>query len=496
MVERTPGEGTAAPERLLRDLVSALEARDPGWILLEGPAGTGKSTLLADALERSGGILFHAAPLTEHDLLEDFQALLRREFGRLPKPEGPGVLPDPGGVPGWANLLLGLVDEARRRGGVPLVIAFDGWPILRATRRRLEGELARALERAADRRAPVHFVLVDEGSGALEGSPLPPPQAVLRTGALSFRAAARAQGGREPWGAFLRWACLGGDPAHLPVDGAGMEWDETVRRRVLSVGGDLHDRPLALLTARYQRPARYASLLRALAEGARDWASLRRRARGIESGGQMAPYLQRLEADGFIRTERPLGARPNSRNRRYRIRDPFLAFWFACVLPERSVLARTRDPELVWREGVRPRLETHLGRWLPVAVEEWFVHHADERLPAPAREVGGVWGDDTEFQVVGWLTNGQICYVSSRWSREVSSAEVFEELKGDMARTRYGIGRQARTPVLVLPGGADPELRRRIAGDPLALTLDMEDLMGRFEARDSLADQGPGASDG
>lgn len=370
------------------------------------------------------------------------------------------------------------------------MVAFDGWPILRGVRRRLEGEVARALERATDRRAPIHFVLVDEGTGALDASPLPPPQAVLRTGALSLRAAARAQGGRDPWDAFFRWACLGGDPAHLPMDSVREGWDETVRRRVLSVGGDLHDRPLSALTARYQRPARYASLLRALAEGARDWASLRGRARGIESGGQMAPYLQQLEADGFVRTARPLGARPNSRSRRYRIRDPFLAFWFSCVLPGRSALARRRDPGSVWSEGVRPRLEAHFERWLPVAVEEWFAHHAAERLPASAREVGGVWGDDAEFQVVSWLTNGQICYVAARWSREASGAEVFEELKANMARTRYGIGREARTPVFVLPGGADPELRRRIAADPLALTLDMEDLMGRFDAKDPVEHDG------
>ncbi len=458
----------------LREAVSAPE---PGWVAVQGPLGSGKSSLLASVLAERPAVCLQVSPLSDGDLLDDFRGVLEEALGELPLPTGPGVLPDPDGRPGWRSLLLGLVDRASAHGR-PLVLGLDGWEALVSARRKITSELAEALERAHGRGAPLRVVLTLEssgGDGGVEG--LPPPAAVVRVGPLPLRDAGRAQGGKDARDAFLRWACLGDHPDHLPTGDPGSDWEEALLRRVLSPGGDLHDAPLRRLAMAFQRPERYGSLLRALAHGPLDWAELRRRTRGIESGGQMAPYLRRLEEVGMARTLRPLGAPAGSRNRRYRLTDPFLAFWFSSVLPVRSHLL-TESPEEVWARRVRPRLAGHLARWLPVAAAQWFARHAAERFPAAGRQVGGFWGGETEFQVVSWLTNGQICYVATVWSEGPVGAQAFDDLKRRMKRTRYGIGREARTPVLVIPGGMDEELRRRIGADPLATALELTDLMG------------------
>ncbi len=465
----------ADPWMELRD---AIRSPDSGWILVHGPTGTGRSRLVSRAVRESGGILFRGSPQEADDLLGDFRGLLQERSGGLPSPEGPGFLPEPGGLPGWRSLLAGLVDQARKGRG-PLVVAFDGARWVLEARRRWATEVAEALERAGRRGAPVHIILVLDGVDPEIPATLPEPSARIRTGELGVREAIQAHGAVIPLDGYALWACLGSDPYRLPKPGGEGErgWEEVVATRVLAREGDLFDAPLRELDRVFQRPARYSSILKALAEGPMDWPALRTRVRGIRTGAQMAPYLARLESMGVVESIRPLGSAPGSRDRRYRIRDPFMAFWMGCVLPVRSLLDPD-EPWHSWTRWVRPRVPAHLERLLPRATAHWFRRHAHERFAAPGREVGALWGGEAEFAVVGWLANGQICYVEVEASAQVPGAQAFDRLAAGMERTRYGIGRQARTPVLVLPRGIDEGLRRRMAREPLTTVLDLSDLTG------------------
>jgi hypothetical protein len=487
-MQRTMNERPAPPPDPgpAEDFEAALGARRTGWMAIHGPAGAGKSALLSRLLAGRGrggrtgpsAVVLRASPLGDEDLLEDLRRAVLDALGEIPRPRVPGVLPDPGGAPGWREILLGLATRAVPAGR-PLVLALDGWDEMVGARRRLPAELAEALEEGRRRGPPLLVVLTLRGEAdAPELAALPEPLARVRLGPLSLREAARAQGGRGARDAFLRWACLGALPAQLPPGDPGETWEEAVMKRVLHPRGDLHDAPLARVRSAFRRPARYGSLLRALALGPMEWGWVLRETRGIRTGGQLAPYLQRLEAEGLVVSERPLEAPEDARSRRYRLADPFWAFWMSCVLPARSALLAA-DPAEVWRKRVLPALPAHLSRWLPLAVREWLGTHAQEVLPAPAREVGGLWGGEAAFDAVAWLTNGQICYVEAPWEEGVAEAALYDDLRARMTETRHGIGREARAPVLVVPGRAHEELRRRVARDPLARLLDLSDLMGR-----------------
>ncbi len=407
---------------------------------------------------------------------------------------------------------MGLLEVVEDR-GTGFTLALDGVEPLLKAERRLWSHLEELVESAGSRGLPFRLVLTSRDPGVLtemerrEG-PLARPDLVLPLPRLPYRVAGWAHGSRTPSEAFLHWALLGDEPGHLPprrnkhVSASGpvsegragtkesggptASWagvKSAVARRVLDPGGDLFDAPLNHLEITFQRPARYATILRALAPAPRDWSGVLERAQGVEGGGQLAPYLRRLEEEGLVQRQLPLDADPESRKRRYSVADPFHAFWFRFVLPLRSVLP-TSDVEELWDRAIAPGLDAYLQRWLEEAARRWLREHAAETFGVPARTVGALWGGEAPFPLAGRLANGQVCYGLVDWTG--TEDDLPGEMKRRMKATRYGIGRAARAPLFFLRratpdeevGGEQEELRRTLARDPLARLVGLEELMG------------------
>jgi hypothetical protein len=455
-------------------------------LTLRGPRGSGKTQLIRGALaseefaSSEWEILhFEGVPLTSDDLLADFAELTRRVLGGVPRPRRARSLPLESGERNWPSLLSGLVDHVERTGR-RMVLVLDGLSWIHQVRRRLPGELGEMIDRARGRKLPLTLLLVARSEMELRpfsgsSAPLGIADLEMALHALPFRVAGWGHGGRNPRDAFLRWAILGDDPSHLPFDPPEEELEESVARRVLLPDGDLFDAPLRRLEAAFQKPGRYAAILRALASGALEWADLLAGARGIESGGQLSPYLHRLEEEGMIRAESPLDTRVGSRGKRYAIVDPFMAFWFRSVLPRRSLLTRGTARDL-WRREIFPELSTHFQSQMEEASRRWLRDHVSELFGVEAREAGALWGEGAEFPVAGLLANGQVCYGLVDW--EVGTEDPVHRVQSLLQRTRYGIGREARIPLFFLAQEGGETFRRMTARDPLARVVDLAQLMG------------------
>ncbi len=467
-------------ERVL--LAGALETPGPGLVWVTGPRGTGKTALVATALHGRGGLHFQGGEWTTEDLLADLRGLAEARIGAVPTPRRPGVLPLGPGRGAWLALLLGILEHASGT-RAPFVLALDGLEGMVAAHRRLAADLEEVLDAADTRGVPLTLLLVARSASwaeEFEGSFERPPTVKGRValGSVPYRAAGWAHGARTPRDAFLRWALLGDLPERLPRGGSGMEAEtveEAVVRRVLSRDGDLYEAPLRRLKATFRRPARYGAILRALARGPLDWSAVLRHARGIDQGAQLAPYLRGLEDEGLMRVDLPLDAAPGSRSRRYLPGDPFLGFWFGWVLPHRSLLS-TLGPREVWRRHIRPDLAPHLQGAMEEATRRWMLEHAEEAFGVPAREVGSLWGAEADFPAAGMLANGQVCYALVDWGGRRSGMPT--EMAERMRDTRYGIGRQARVPIYVLPEDPGEPMRRAAARDPLHRIVTLEELMG------------------
>ncbi len=497
MASREPGPLSRGEE--VEAFLEVVRGDGPGLVHLHGPEGVGKTAYLREVRLRLPGPALHIdlPPLEEEALHEVIEREAEAVLGSFARPERPDLLPLPGMGPRWSRLLEGvLVALAGSGGGPPGVLILDGFDELVRARRRLPAELVEVWERVVRRGLPVHMTVVTRGRelpdafGGFEGfEGLETPGGRsgltrLALGPLPFRTAGWAHGATDPLDAFRRWAVFGDHPAHLPKRPAGSRPVRTateslaalVIRRVLEPSGDLFDAPLRRLRGVVNAPARYAGILAAVAGDDRDWSGMAE-ALGGGPGSRLAPYIQRLEAEGLLAVRLPLEAPEGSRRRRYGPVDPFFSFWFRFVLPARSRLLR-ESPTRVWREAIEPGLDAHLDRWLAEAGRRWLARHAGESLPAPARVAGGLWGDEVDFEVVGRLENGQVCYGVVQRGSGPAVGELMAEVRRRMERTRFGIGRQARAPLIFIRGEPSAELRREVAREPLAELIGPERLMG------------------
>jgi hypothetical protein len=123
------------------------------------------------------------------------------------------------------------------------------------------------------------------------------------------------------------------------------------------------------------------------------------------------------KAKRVIAIDLPVGARPTTRLRRYRVADPYLGFWFAFVDSHLDDIARGRADLAVGR------FERGWSSWRGKAIEP-VVHQAASRLARSSPGLAGVdtvgaWWDRSgnhEFNVVGADSHGTVLVVGTvKW---------------------------------------------------------------------------------
>jgi AAA+ ATPase superfamily predicted ATPase len=184
--------------------------------------------------------------------------------------------------------------------------------------------------------------------------------------------------------------------------------------------------------------------------------------------------LSTLVAARIVTADEPLSIRRSPKNRRWRIEDPALRYWLACVEPSLADVDRGR-PDLAFQ-----RIQAQYPSWRGRAIEP-IVRGAMERLLPDNRiphadEVGGWWPrsniPEVDITAVDSSTSRLGCVGTIKWrdSAPVSNTDVNELLRDAMAVPGY-------TPdvplVAVCPKGSqDPRI---------SVTWTAEDLLMAWE---------------
>ncbi|WP_225849301.1 ATP-binding protein [Streptomyces sp. HPF1205] len=283
------------------------------------------------------------------------------------------------------------------------VVVMDEVPYLMDATGAFEGILQRAWDRALETK-PVLLILIGSDLSMMEalnsyGRPFHQRGREMVLGPLNPAEVGSMLGFAESADAFDAALVTGGLPlicAEWP-HGAGM-WD-FLRTALSDPVSALLVSAERSLAAEFPQQAQARTVLSAIGSGERTFSNIARAAGGI-GGTPLQRALGLLSEKRVIAAELPLSTRP-SKDRRYRVADPYLRFWLKHLGPamqeiERGrgdlTLQRIRANWTSWRgRAVEPLVREALARLLP-----------DANLPA-APAIGGYWTrtNDVEIDIVG-----------------------------------------------------------------------------------------------
>ncbi len=461
-------------DALRRTLAEAIKPEGAGLLWVHEAPGMVARHRLLEVENRVPTVYFAPPSLPDGVAREAFRDTLHRRLG---------VALDPLGD--WSDLLKGLPRDR------PLMLVFDGVSELVDARKGWGLEVGRGWRTLREAGVSLTVVLIDRDARALEklrgveggfrpsGMGLPPDRSPapgvwhsLAPG--DYGALAKACPDWDATQVALGFGLFGASDRALACLDPGVRVSTNVKRLLLTPGAPLFDAPLDYLRRRFQSPARYGAVVRALAHGGEKWPDIVRALDGELPANALTPYVTRLRDLGMVTDRRSLDAAVRSRKSRYRLTDPLFVFWWNRIAPLRNeLLDGSMSQDVAWA-ALRSQLEPFMMHQANRILEAWVAHYSAGALGWPPREVGGLWGEGYDIPTAATLTNGAVGYADLAWSgSEVETA--FARIESGLRFTRYGYGREARLRIVMAREDPDPETLQRIRSDPLRRLVTLED---------------------
>ncbi|TDO45842.1 hypothetical protein EV643_112170 [Kribbella sp. VKM Ac-2527] len=391
-------------DRELRVLTEALDrigaasdSAQPGeCVLIRGRRRVGKSSLVEEFLRTADvpAVFFTAAGRSAEDELVELAEVVATST--LPDRE---VYAEESPTQ-WSaafRLLTDLLPEDR-----PSVLVLDEVPYLMDRVDAFEGVLQRAWDRLLSRK-PVLLLLVGSDLSMMEAlnsydRPFHQRGREMVVGPLTPADLATMLD-LQPPAAFDAALVTGG----LPL--VCRDWKPGASLREF-LSSSLADPTSALLVsaerslaAEFPAHALGGDVLRAIGTGERTFSNIARAAGGL-AHTSLTRAVQVLIDKRVVVSELPVSLRP-SKERRYRVADPYLRFWLTFIDPHMAEIERLRG------DLTLARIEEHWTSWRGRAVEPLVRESLlrllpDDELPA-APVVGGYWtrSNDVEIDLVG-----------------------------------------------------------------------------------------------
>ncbi|MBC7131203.1 ATP-binding protein, partial [Candidatus Bathyarchaeota archaeon] len=206
------------------------------------------------------------------------------------------------------------------------------------------------------------------------------------------------------------YASFGGTPAYLEHVDEAESVEENIVQKILSKRAPLHDEPEMLLMEELRTPQRYMDILSAISQGKNTMSEIADAA-GL-SRENTTTYLKMLEVLDLIERVTPI-TDPEAKKGIYRIKDPFFAFWFGFVRPNKRQLELGLERN-VW-ESIKEEFKTHLGRVFEDICAEAVAEMAKKGyLPMKVSKVGKWWWKDYEIDIVG-LMGRKALAIEAKW---------------------------------------------------------------------------------
>lgn len=284
------------------------------------------------------------------------------------------------------------------------------------------------------------------------------------------------------------YGIFGGLPRYLAAINEGEDLEDATVRTMLSRTGEVHLQLENLMAQErgIRDPTSYRAVLAAVARGATETNQIAQAA-GLQSNKLKARRaLETLEDLGLIWRELNFDESPRN-GYRNRIADNAVSFWYRFVESNRSRLELGHAAD-VWRDEVRPNLDTYTGKIFESIAREAFYRFYDAwGLEAPVDAARWEGQDKSrrsiEIDLVTRLSDGTIATGEVKWSsRPIGPAVHFDLLRNldDLARSGIAWAKDAKLDtaalVYVSAAGFAPEFVSLAGSDSRVRLIDLETL--------------------
>lgn len=410
------------------DALRDADASDGGaFYVVYGRRRVGKTALLKEFCRDRPHVYFLAAQEAETRQREKFVEQVAAAVGdRVPK------------TGGWEEAFDYLGDTLDAE---DLVVVIDEFPYLVDGNDSIPSYLQSFVD---ERLAATDSMLVLCGSSisTMESEVLghESPLYGRRTGQIdlqpfSFREAS-ALIGYEFENAIESYAVTGGTAMYLTQFDYDQSLAENIQSNVLSPTAVLYNEPEFLLRSELRNPARYMSILEAIATGHTTPNEIAG-ATGVDVG-PLSKYLQTLRKLRLVDRETPVTASSKqSKRSRYTVADEYLRFWFRFVEPNRSSIEEA--PDAVYDGTIAPNLPHHVAPTFERVCREAVWEAIRRGDFTPYADVGRWWYGEQEIDIVGLApADDRLLLAECKWTAEPVGHGLADSLRTKATDVRWG----------------------------------------------------------
>jgi AAA+ ATPase superfamily predicted ATPase len=446
-------------------------------LVIYGRRRVGKSTLLREATRDVPHVFYQATRVTAALNLESLKVEIARSLGTDDLLTGLGD---------WLSVLTYLARKADVTPG--LVVVLDEFPYIAEADPAIPSIIQKFWDSGAPQTGLLNLVLCGSMIAHMEDllaerNPLYGRKTLaMDVEPLPLRDAVRFFPGYSAEDRLIAYAIFGGIPFYLQLCDSRVNLELNVIKLLLTNAGALVDEPTVLLQSELRDIQRYASIMAAIADGCTKLGEICGRVGDIGDSTRLTPYMERLSRMRLVRVTRSLDAEPKSRDRRYFIADSLMSFWHRFVRPNMSSVTQGFGAD-VWRHQIAPGLDGFMGGAFEEICREHARSHSQECLPAPAQQIGQVWGADYDIDVAGRLLDGSMLYGECKWRRATVGEDVLNTLLERAEKTAYGRGVEDRHFVLYARTGYKDGVLERAEEDKRIVLHTPDTILGNVQKR-------------
>ncbi|MFZ4657088.1 MAG: ATP-binding protein [Caldilineaceae bacterium] len=242
------------------------------------------------------------------------------------------------------------------------------------------------------------------------------------------------------------YAIWGGVPAYWERLNTTQSVSDNIRRELLTPNNLMQAEPRLLLQDFLSDPHNYVGVLRAIANNARTQKEIATFT-GLAQA-HISQYLSILQDAGFVERRVPVTQGERSRLGRYHIIDPYLRFYYRFLINRQAQLALGVQDQAL--EEIKRHLRDFIGAhtWEELC-REWVLRaSAKGQLPLPVDQVGSVWTQKAQVDVVGINTMEKTLVLGEcKWGPQLMGRTVLVDL---VNKTAEIVPKQGQWRVLYL----------------------------------------------